>query len=326
MPYKLVPPNASRRSPYWRVRGTEHGIYRDSSTETRDKRKAQQFLLAWRAEAERSALSGEPERDRLTFAAAAISYMQAGHDKRFLAPLIRALGEMAIEDIAQADVDRVATTAYPDATAATRNRQVYTPLSAVMKHAGVDKRIRRPKGWRSRPRPEGEVFALLEAASGLHARFAALLTFLLYTGARLSDATTLEWPNVDLVGAGAILEDTKNGETIPVHLPVEVLAALANLEGERKGRVFRLTKSGRLYLMLQVVCRRAGVNLPQRSAFHILRHTHAHWRRLHTGADTSALVATGLWKSHEAARVYEHLDASEEQRKSDLFPTPKRKK
>jgi hypothetical protein len=40
-----------------------------------------------------------------------------------------------------------------------------------------------------------------------------------------------------------------------------------------------------------------------------------------TGADTSALTATGLWKSRNAAAVYEHVDVSEEARKADLLPT-----
>jgi hypothetical protein len=39
------------------------------------------------------------------------------------------------------------------------------------------------------------------------------------------------------------------------------------------------------------------------------------------GADTSALVDTGLWKSRNAASVYEHFEVGEEARKSDMLPT-----
>ena len=70
----------------------------------------------------------------------------------------------------------------------------------------------------------------------------------------------------------------------------------------------------------------SGVTLPAGSAFHMLRHSHAMWRRLFADADTAALVASGLWKSRNAASVYEHLDLSAESRKSDLFPTPTRAK
>jgi hypothetical protein len=57
-----------------------------------------------------------------------------------------------------------------------------------------------------------------------------------------------------------------------------------------------------------------------------LRHTHATWRRLYSGADTSALVQTGQWKSRNAAAIYEHIDVSEEARKADLLPTLTRAK
>jgi hypothetical protein len=50
------------------------------------------------------------------------------------------------------------------------------------------------------------------------------------------------------------------------------------------------------------------------------------WRHLFTGADTAAAVASSLWKSRNAAGVYEHLDISADSRKSDVFPTPTRAK
>ena len=103
-------------------------------------------------------------------------------------------------------------------------------------------------------------------------------------------------------------------------LPPKVVAALANLPSSGN-RVFGLAKCGRLYSWLSEAETSAGVTLPARSAFHILRHSHATWRRRFTGADTSALVDTGLWKSRNAAAVYEHFDVSEEARKSDMLPT-----
>jgi hypothetical protein len=42
--------------------------------------------------------------------------------------------------------------------------------------------------------------------------------------------------------------------------------------------------------------------------------------RRHAGLDTSALVATGAWKSRVAANVYKHADVTEEARKADLLP------
>ena len=64
----------------------------------------------------------------------------------------------------------------------------------------------------------------------------------------------------------------------------------------------------------------ACVTIPDRVAFHIFRHTYGSWMRRYGGLDTSGLVATGAWKSREAARIYEHVETSEEARKADLLP------
>ena|GEM_PF-4617632 len=55
-----------------------------------------------------------------------------------------------LRNIDQRAIDAAAAALFPNATAATRNREVYTPVSAVLKRAGFDFRIKRPKGWRGR--------------------------------------------------------------------------------------------------------------------------------------------------------------------------------
>lgn len=326
MPYKLVEPKAGR-SPFWRVRGTEHGIRIDRSTQTATKSDATKFLAKWKADAQRDALSARSTKP-LTFVGAARAYLDSGGEAQFLRPIVAHFGEKPVAEIDQAAIDAAAVSLYPDAGAPTRNRALYTPISAVLRHNGVSIAIRRPKGALAPPRPHWlrpePAFALLAAAEEVDQRFGALLAFLLYTGARLSDGLRLEWPDVDFARAVALLRDTKNGTSITVHLPPEVVAALAKLPRGR--RVFGMTKCGRLYSMLAEAEVRAGISLPTRSAFHVLRHSHATWRRLYTGADTTALTATGLWKSRNAAAVYEHVDVSEEARKADMLPTRRTKK
>lgn len=325
MPYELVSPRVGY-SKYWRVRGTEHGVYVDRSTGFSGKREASQFLAKCRDEAKRSALT-KPTDDELTFSAAAISYMQSGGEKRFLTPILNHFAETPLSRVDQSAIDRAAVVLYPDAMPATRNRQVYSPISAMLRHAGVSMPLRRPRGAHSGRRVEWlrqeQAFALLEAATAVHRRLGALVTFLLYTGPRLSEALRLEWVDVDMVGATALLRQTKNGSPLTLHLPPAVMSELEALPRDG-ATVFGLTKSGRLYHLWAVAEERAGLSLPHRSAFHILRHTHATWRRLHAGADTAALVETGLWKSRAAASRYEHLDATEESRKSNLLPTSTR--
>src|SRR6185312_5346975 len=177
MPFKLVAPKAGRWS-HWRVRGTEAGVYVDRSTKVGDRKIAQRILNEWKAEAQRQAIAGP--RKRTTFAEAAIAYMEAGGEKRFLAPLLKHFGNGLITELGQSEIDAAAAILYPHATSATRNRQVYSPLSAVLKHAGIERPLRRPKGSQGTPRltwlrPE-EAMRLLDAAEAVDVRFGALCT------------------------------------------------------------------------------------------------------------------------------------------------------
>jgi hypothetical protein len=46
--------------------------------------------------------------------------------------------------------------------------------------------------------------------------------------------------------------------------------------------------------------------------------------RRYGGLDTSGLTETGRWRDRSSAARYEHLDVTEEARKADLLPVPKR--
>ena len=142
MPLKLVAPKAAR-SPNWRIRGTYLGITIDRTTGTPNRALAQKILKTVREDIERGRVTraGEPN-----FASAAMSYLDTGGDPRFLGPLNRWFAETPLSQIDQASVDAAAVGLYPDASPATRNRQVYTPLMAVLNHAGATLRVRRPKG------------------------------------------------------------------------------------------------------------------------------------------------------------------------------------
>jgi integrase len=249
--------------------------------------------------------------------------MQAGGERRFLEPLLKHFGAKLLAQVTQADIDAAAVALYPSASPATRNRQVYSPVSAVLKHAQVTTPFKRPKGARGESRlcwlKEQEAFALLAAARARHARFGALCTFLLYTGCRLSEALRVKPADIDLTQSYVYVGKTKNGEPRPVHLPPAVVAEIANVEPGKR-TVFGLSKAGRLYELLAESAATAGVMIPDRVAFHIFRHTYGAWMRRYGKLDTSGLVATGAWKSRQAAAVYEHVDVSEEAMKANLLP------
>lgn len=329
MPLTLVPPSP-KRSPNWRVRGTYLGVYVDRSAGTGEKRLASLFLANIKGQIERGELQRGAASAPMTFAAAAFIYMKSGGEARFMEPLLLRIGEKAVTAINQATVNALAVDMYPNASPATRNRQVFTPIAAVLKAAGVALELQRPKGWRGKPRtfflsPE-QAFALFDAGAALNQRFGALLVFLAYCGPRLSEALRLTWDDVDLDGATARLAETKNGTPQTAYLPAPVRDALRALPREsERGRplktVFGYSKAGRLYSLLAEACERAGVEIPDRVAFHAFRHTYGAWMRRYGGLDTSGLVAAGRWADATSARVYEHVDVTEAARAADKLPT-----
>lgn len=319
MPLSLVAPKPGR-TPNYRIRGTYLGIRVDRSAETGEKAKANKLLAAIIAAIERGAFAQKPA---MTLAAAVTSYVQAGGEGRFLEPILRFFGEgAAAGEIGQAEADAAAVAIYPRAQPGTRNRQFYTPLCAVLRHAGVNAGIRRPRGAGGQPRTvwlrPAEFERLVEAAACEDLEFAALLTLLVFTGLRLGEALGLRCKDIDLDERQAFCGKTKTGAPRAVYLPPRVITALANHPrglGRADARLFRWTKSGELYLLGERFYGAAGVGHGG-APFHVLRHTYGAMMT-RAGAD---LVATGAWKSASAARVYQHFSFSEEARKADTLP------
>jgi integrase len=257
----------------------------------------------------------------LTFAGAALSYMQAGGDRRFLAALIERLGDEPAGGITQGLIDDTAAALYPQATGATRNRQVYTPIIAVLRHAGVHLMLHRPKGAQGQSRTDwitpDQARSLLKAAPGQTYR--AFVLFLLHTGCRLSEALALDWSRVDLLQATATIPTTKSTDPRSVHLTPPLLAALANIPGDRTGRVFRLTKGKSVYGPWRAMVKAAG--LPAWVTPHVMRHTYATWMRQFAGVDIKALVETGAWRDIKSVARYAHAVSSQVSRRADMLPS-----
>jgi integrase len=326
MPLKLIPPRQGW-SPFFRVRGTYLGVYVDRSTKTGQRGQAAKMLAKWQREIERGEFTtpGEP-----TFASAALGYMKAGGERTYLHPIIAYFGNRPLSRIGQADIDAAASAMYPGRSPATRNRQLYTPVSAVLRHAGVVLPLRRPRGSSGNKTtgwlwPE-EATRLFEEARKLDLEFAALLILLCYTGMRLNEALQLTIESVRLDESFAYLPRTKNKEPRAVYLPPVVIAAL---QGHPRGldrpgeRLFKFHKGGHIYSLLRASAARANVTLPERQAFHLFRHTYATWMRRFGGLDTKGLVATGAWKDRKSADRYEHVVVTEEAQRAALLPGAK---
>lgn len=320
MPLKLV---RRPRSPYWVIRGTLRGIRVEESTGTGDRRAAEEIRA--KREAAILAESVYGRRATATFAQAAVSYMEAGGSKRFLAPVIKHFGTLPLAQIDQDALDRGARKLFPKAAPATLNRQFYTPASAVLHHAArrgwsPAPLIERPSTPPDRVRwltpPEAEK---LIAACSDHLR--PLVVFMLYTGARVGEALWLDWRDVDLSRAHVGFPKTKNGKARGVPLAPRVVAALANLQG-RDDEVFRRpdgrpyerpktttdTSAGsRIKTGFRAAVRRAGL-----SDFrpHDCRHTWASWH-YQANRDLGALQALGGWESVRMVMRYAHTNVSE---------------
>lgn len=325
MPLRLVPPKPGR-TPYFHIRGTYLGCYINRSARTGSRAVARQLARAIERQIERGAFS---KGAAVSFASAAVGYMKAGGERRPLVKLLKHFGTKPLNQIDQAAIDNAAAILFPTGTAATRNREVYTPVSAVLKHVGAEFRIKRPKGARGLQInawlwPE-EAERLFKAADGIDKEFGILIALLCYTGLRLSEALRIHCDHLRLAESYVQVGQTKTGDPRGVYLPPYIVARLANHPRglDRPGqRLFRFAKSGHLYELLAKAAKAAGITMPTRAAFHLFRHTYATWMRRYGGRDVKGLVATGAWRSEQSASRYAHVVPSEDARAADRLPTP----
>lgn len=315
MPLKLV---RRASSPNWYLRGPHpqaKGTSLFESTRTDDRAAAEAF----RVRREYELAHGPFPHPQITFVMAAVAYMEAAGERRFLRPLIERLGDTPLSELRQPAVDAVARLVYPGRAPATLVRQVFTPVSAVLRFAEeqnwcVAPRLRRPRqpGGRVRWATVAEAERLVAAAAP---HLAPLILFLFLTGARLSEALYLDWRALDLARAHVSFLATKNGRARGVPLHPRLVAALASLP-HRVGPVFRRPDGrpyarkadggGQIKTGFKAACRRAGI---ADFRVHDCRHTWATWHYA-ANRDLAALMRLGGWQSERMVLRYAHLDSA----------------
>lgn len=329
MPLKLV---RRPKSSNWIMRGTVRGIRVEESTGTDIRRFAEEIRA--NRESEILAQSVYGRRATCTFAEAALSYIEAGGSKRFLEPVVRYFNTTPLARIDLDAIERGARKTYPSASNATLDRQFFTPTSAVLKHAAK-------RGWCAsiifeRPavaRPSIRWLTLEEAnrlidACGDHLR--PLVTFMIYTGARIGEALWLDWRDVNLTRRHVVFPKTKNGDARGVPLHERVVVALANLP-HREGEVFRRpdglpyerpkraddTSAGsRIKKAFAGACQRAGI---KDFSAHGCRHTWATWHYARN-RNIDALMRLGGWKTVSMVMRYVHANVDEHRHTIDRLP------
>ena len=314
-----------QKSPNWIMRGSIRGVRIEESTGTSDAKRANEIRAKRETEIYAELIFGK--KASASFAHAVASYLENGGSRRFLAPVLDYFGKTPLVRIDQEAFDVGARKLFPNASPSTRNRQFFTPVSAVLHHAAQ-------RGWCTKPiiarpkQPPGRIRWLepveaerLIVASSDHLR--PLLIFLFYTGARVGEALWLDWKNVDLSRAHVQFLKTKNREPRGVPLHPRVVAALAALS-HREGDVFRRpdgkpfarldegddsdTSAGaRIKTAFHGACIRAGIeNLHP----HDCRHTWATWH-YRANRDLGALQKLGGWKTLSMVMRYAHTNVAE---------------
>jgi integrase len=340
MPLKVHPPR-SGKTPNYSIRGTYLGVVVDRSTGTPKKAVAEQRRKALEAKIERGEYPEKPKQPNApTFLSAAVAYMKAGRRRRYVGRLIEYFKDTPLEAIDQDAIDTAAATLYPNVSPSTRNGCVYTPVSAILHHAGVDITVRRPKGHKGKqmtrfPLPP-DAFAIIKAAGEIDEEMGRLLTFLLYTGCRIGEALALKWETVSVDRREAYIETSKNDEPRTVRLTQDALDALGPVK--TAGGIFRFHQGGhRNFLFLNAKVTACGLPPVKRPrpgqrmvipphrlswvTFHTFCHTWATWLRRFGGADLQGLVATGRWRDPRSAARYAHVVSHEEWARVEMLPT-----
>ena len=209
------------KSPYWQVRGTVAGRLIHKSTGTADRDKAKKFRR--KLEAETYDIIALGEAPPVTFADAAIVYVNKGGETKYLKRISRYFGDTPLREIGQVQIDRCAQELYPNAKASTINRSLISPYITVVRaaiHAELPGAVLRPIVRRKETKPivtpadDAHISKLLPHCSeGL----AALITLMTYTGLRTGEALRIK-PE-DCRDGYIAVGTTKNGEPRMVPAP-----------------------------------------------------------------------------------------------------------
>jgi integrase len=285
----------------WQVVGSIDGERIRKSLGTRDQERAVELKADYEARRWKSLTYGESA--VRAFEEAAESYMNAGGEARFLAPLIKHFKGRPLGSIKPAEVRAAATALYPAASSATRNRQGIAPCRAVIMH-GHDlgwcgairvKQFEVAKSRKHKPVDRAWLVAFMaEADKSKLPHLSAIVLFMNQTAARVSEAVRLTMEHVDLDGKTAMLEKTKEGAWETRHLTDELAARIKALGARPQDRVFGYSDAKAVTRRMKAVAKRA--KLPERSSHSAGRHSFATNAMTLTG-DVKGTMDAGGWKS-----------------------------
>lgn len=311
MPIKLY-----KRGKMYHARGTIAGQRIRESTGCSNRRHAEAWAIRRESEIlQRHALGIEAT---LTFAEAALAYIETGGETRFLGRIIDYFGpDTLVAEIDNSKLLYAAGDLYPDAAPATVNRQLIGPVSAVVNMAAENglaqpRRFRRLKarGARTRWLDPAEFDRLLSHAAP---HLVPILALLIGTGCRASEALGAahsEWhPDTGELW----LPETKNGHPRMVQMPArarDLVVAGAAPEGRLlrtpKGHPYVLRDNGGGQIQTAFNTARDQAQLGDDVTPHVLRHTWATWFYAQT-RDFGRMLDLGGWRTTSTAERYRKI-------------------
>lgn len=286
-----------KRGKVWHYRGSVAGRRLRGTTKAQSKEIAERVAAGKERKQWDRHLDGPAA--TLTFAQAAILYRDAGKSDRFLRAIEDYWKDTPVREMTAGAIRTSAIDLYPKAGPATRNRQAIVPAQAVINHAADHEmchhiRVKRFKVIKKAKAPATWEWVQAFMRSATKPNLAGLACFMFLTGARITQSLKLKWSDVDFQAGQILIRATNKGEDDRLaHMPPELIAALANIPGERRGLVFEFKSRGNCRTQWAGACRRAGIKF---LSYHRCRHGFA-TGLLHQGVSPVTVAKRGGWKS-----------------------------
>lgn len=309
-----------------------HGKQRKRSTGLTAKKQAQEEADAFVARIKVGNLRGYDA--ELKLVEAIISYEAAGKPSRFLDKIAEKWGHMKVRTMKPAWVRTHAKDLYPNALPSTLNRQVITPVQAVINHAyqAEDGRQIKIEKFPVDPKKKSAVDAEWHEKFAEHALsfgMAAMARFMWETAARISEACRVQPEDVDLVARTVNLTKTKTKPRVARISPImtEMLTELMSkprimnrMDKKSVNGVFGYASRHAVYNGWKTVCNRAGIPYaPPHSSGRVSFATELVVRK---GIDPVTAAKLGGWASPKVMMdTYAKADGAHDII-DDIFGTP----
>lgn len=241
---------------------------------------------------------------------AALAYLASGKDGRFIELIIKKWGKKKLRGLKPEWIRQHARDLYPNASLATLNRQVLTPVQAIINHAYQDEDGRQIKIKRfavTDVKKKEAVDADWHAAFAEHSHspgMTAMARFMWETAARISEACRVAPEDVDLEARTVMLTKTKTKPRLTKVSPVmadmlrDLMARdqIANrMDKKKRNGVFGYASRNAVYNGWRTVCERAGITYaPPHSSGRVTFATELVVRR---GIDPVTAAKLGGWAS-----------------------------